>query len=129
MFNFLLTTKFAFPVAFEVKTVAFVALVTFVLTNFDAFNSASTFNYKFINSLIKIADTVATSNLVHWENIFKNNLPGIKNPSIGDYSLDTLAYAKDKGDITIGSYYTSDILGNPRTYLPDLGAYERQDNK
>ncbi len=96
---------------------------------FDSFNSSSTFNYKFINSLVKIADTVTTTNFAHWQNIYKNQLPGIKSPSTSDFSLDTLAYAKDKGDITIGSYYISDILGNPRTYLPDLGAYERQDNK
>jgi hypothetical protein len=98
---------------------------------FDAFNASSTFNYKFTNSLLKIADTVATSNFAHWENIYKNNLPGIKNPSTGDFSLDTLAYAKDKGDLTIGGNYPSDILQNSRISfgLPDLGAYERQDNK
>jgi hypothetical protein len=98
----------------------------------DAFNAASIFNFKFRNSLLKISETIATNDISHWENIYKNNLPGLKNPSENDFSLDTLSYSKDKGFDGINSFYYNDIVGTYRFSYglhPDLGAYERQDNK
>ena len=53
------------------------------------------------------------------------NFPGFKDPFLFDYSLDTLAFAKDQGtpiDIV------DDILGMPRDETPDIGAYERIEN-
>lgn len=96
----------------------------------DPYSQTSTFVYNFKNCLLKIDPATNTSDIAHWENIFKNQLPGIRNPDINDFSLDTLAYAKEKGDVGIGSLYPSDIIGTPRfSYglYPDLGAYERMD--
>ena len=50
------------------------------------------------------------------------NFPGFKDPFLFDYSLDTLAFAKDLGT-SIG--IVDDILGMPRDQTPDIGAYER----
>ena len=91
----------------------------------DPFSSSSIFNFNFKNCLLKIDPAINTTDITHWENIFKNQFPGIRNPDINDFSLDTLAFAKDKGDGTIGNNYPIDIMGNSRTFLPDLGAYER----
>lgn len=97
---------------------------------FDAIY-AGTFNYKFKNSLLKIADTTNTSNILHYENIFKNHTPGLKNPDNDDFSLDTMAFVKDIGTNGIDPYF-NDIIGTYRFQYglhPDLGAYERQDSK
>ena len=50
------------------------------------------------------------------------NFPGFKDPFLFDYSLDTLAFAKDKGT-PLG--IEDDITGVLRDALPDIGAYER----
>lgn len=50
------------------------------------------------------------------------NFPGFKDPFLFDYSLDTLAFAKDKGT-SIG--IEDDITGIERDEMPDIGAYER----
>ncbi len=50
------------------------------------------------------------------------NFPGFKETFSNDYSLDTLAFAKDKGT-AIG--VTLDIEGSIRDEMPDIGAYER----
>ncbi len=96
---------------------------------FDAIY-AGTFNYKFKNTLLKIADTTNTSNNIHWENVYKNHTPGLKNPDNDDFSLDTLAFVKDKGYFASWPY-EKDILEISRYSfgMPDLGAYERQDSK
>jgi len=95
---------------------------------FDKF-STGTFNYKFTNCLLKIADTTNFSNISHWENNLINHNPGIKNPDIDDFSLDTMAYVKDKGSMNIAPYY-NDIKNVYRFSFgqyPDIGAFERQD--
>lgn len=43
---------------------------------------------------------------------------------ISDFRLDTLSPAIDKGSIEISKIAPFDILGNPRSSNPDLGAYE-----
>ena len=50
------------------------------------------------------------------------NFPGFKNALSNDYSLDTLAFAKDKG---ADAGIDIDIRGFPRDELPDIGSYER----
>ncbi|KAJ1442310.1 hypothetical protein B484DRAFT_426870 [Ochromonadaceae sp. CCMP2298] len=50
------------------------------------------------------------------------NFPGFTNPYANDFSLDTLAFAKDKG-IDIG--IMKDIIDANRDPMPDIGAYER----
>ena len=52
------------------------------------------------------------------------NFPGFSNQHLFDYSLDTLAFAQDKGtDIGI----TKDFLDSDRDSNPDIGAFERVD--
>lgn len=53
------------------------------------------------------------------------NFPGFKDPFLFDYSLDTLAFAKDKG-AAIG--ISIDVTGAPRDLDPDIGAFERIEN-
>ncbi|MEQ9402326.1 MAG: right-handed parallel beta-helix repeat-containing protein [Cyclobacteriaceae bacterium] len=50
------------------------------------------------------------------------DFPGFNNAFSFDYSLDTLAFAKDKGTV-IG--VTKDITGADRDAKPDIGAFER----
>ena len=50
------------------------------------------------------------------------NFPGFKDPFSFDYTLDTLAFAKDLG-IPLG--IEIDLLGRLRDASPDIGAYER----
>lgn len=96
---------------------------------FDAIY-AGTFNYFFKNTLLKISDTTNTNN-IHYETIYKNHSPGLKNPDNNDFSLDTLSYSIDKGTTNISSPWDVDILGISRFScgLPDLGAYEKQNCK
>jgi hypothetical protein len=54
------------------------------------------------------------------------NFPGFSNMFSFDYSLDSLAFALDKGtDIGI----SRDILGDSRDSQPDIGAFERIENQ
>jgi hypothetical protein len=98
---------------------------------FDSVPAPGIFNYKFQNSIVKIDPAVPTSNPIHWINAFKNENPELKNPDINDYSLDTLSYSKDKGDLIIlyDPLFLWDINNINRTSYgpPDLGAYERED--
>lgn len=50
------------------------------------------------------------------------NFPGFKDSFFNDYTLDTLAFAKDKG-IDIGVLI--DLNGSERDAMPDIGAFER----
>lgn len=50
------------------------------------------------------------------------NFPGFKDAFLYDYSLDTLAFAKDKG---VDAGVLMDLPGAKRDALPDIGAYER----
>ncbi len=55
-----------------------------------------------------------------------NDYPGFANPLAFDFSLDSLAFARDMGtDIGI----TDDLLGMPRDANPDIGAFERIDSQ
>lgn len=94
---------------------------------FDSVPLQGLFTYKFQNSLIKIDPAYNTNNLSRWINIYKNENPSLKNPDYEDYSLDTLSFAKDKGDLGIGNLFQLDYKMNNRLNygLPDLGAFER----
>jgi hypothetical protein len=95
--------------------------------SFDSVPLPGLMNYKFQNCIVKADETVNTNTSMHWLNIFKNKVPGLKSPSGNDFSLDTLSFAKDKGDFLIGSAFPVDIKLNSRISdgFPDLGAYER----
>ena len=78
-----------------------------------------------------IAIATLTTNIIRsGEEIFGNftsqdfNFPGFSNQFLFDYSLDTLAFAQNKG-IDIG--ILKDIEDTPRDDMPDIGAFERVD--
>lgn len=50
------------------------------------------------------------------------NFPKFLNPEEYDYRLDTLSPAKDAGK---PSQIVTDLIGNPRGSIPDIGAFER----
>ena len=73
--------------------------------------------------------TLLTTNIIKSNQEIANNFtsrefnfPGFKDPFLFDFSLDTLAFAKDKGT-QIG--IEDDITGRLRDASPDIGAYER----
>ena len=56
----------------------------------------------------------------------QSNFPGFVDPVSFNFSLDSLAFARDKGiDIKI----KDDINGMPRDEMPDIGAFERIDKQ
>ncbi len=91
------------------------------------------FNYKFINSIMKISYFPDdTTDLNYFENCFFNKNP--KFISIYDdenYELDTLSFAKDKGKLEISNNFPLDLNGNNRIEdeQSDLGAFERIEKK
>lgn len=94
------------------------------------FSGSATSNYKFDYSLLRIDPTINTSDLAHYNNIFKNLDPKFKDPATNNYELDTLSNAIDKGNINISNNspaIPTDIKGTNRLsdIAPDLGAYER----
>ncbi|NQZ76434.1 MAG: right-handed parallel beta-helix repeat-containing protein, partial [Ekhidna sp.] len=75
---------------------------------------------------------ILQSNIIRSENELEGNFtstavnfPGFVDAFFGDYQLDTLAFAKDKGSI-IG--VTTDLNGITRDDMPDIGAFERIEN-
>lgn len=92
----------------------------------DEYPSSPTFNYEFKNCLIKAGSDLITTNTNHWINIFKNEMPGLKDPTNEHFELDTLSFCINKGDLNIGALFPWDINGNSRISdnMPDLGAYE-----
>lgn len=69
------------------------------------------------SNIIKSGDEIS-NNFTSQE----TNFPGFIDVFANDYSLDTLAFAKDKG-IDLG--IMQDLLGNARDSKPDIGAFER----
>jgi hypothetical protein len=87
-------------------------------------------NFLFDHSIIKVKASTDVTNPIHFTNIYKNNNPNFKNSNDGDFSLDTLAFAKNKGDAALlntNNILLFDIKGvNRANFLaPDLGTYER----
>jgi hypothetical protein len=92
----------------------------------DKYPNSPIFNFEFNTSLIKISNDVNTTNPNNWINIYKNELPGLKNPSKEDFSLDSSSFCINKGNLNIGLLYPLDFKGNSRIddSKPDLGAFE-----
>lgn len=74
-------------------------------------------------------EAVLTTNIIRSTNELEGNFtsrqfnfPGFSSPFSFDYTLDTLAFAKDKGT-PLG--IEKDIIGALRDPLPDIGAFER----
>lgn len=79
-------------------------------------------SYFFNHALMKTTKNVDDANL--FESVIANEDPLFFNTDVNDYRLDSLSPAIDKGSENIASQLPNDILGNPRSTLPDLGAYE-----
>ena len=97
------------------------------------FKSGALANHSFSHCIIKADNNTPTSDPAHFASIFRNNNPNFKNSSDHDLKLDTLAFARDKGDpafilTNVQPPMTIDLEGTPRPTggtNPDLGAYER----
>ncbi len=83
---------------------------------------SSGFNIDFTSSIIR-------SRQYSSDPLFQNNLMNVNplfiDPEEKNYRLDTLSPAKDAGAM-LG--ITTDLEGNLRDILPDIGAYERQED-
>jgi len=87
------------------------------------------FNYMFDHCLVKV-DTLNTDNEDHWQGIIKNIAPRYDTIPYS-YRLDTLSIARDKGKIDYARFFPIGLDGNGRLNDdgPDIGAYERIDDK
>ncbi|MBK9401576.1 MAG: hypothetical protein IPN36_12185 [Bacteroidetes bacterium] len=90
-------------------------------------------NHNFRNCIIKADNTTPTTDILHFESIYRNNDPQFKNTFDNNLKLDTLAFAREKGNplfinfsaippMNIDIDAISRPLGGSN---PDLGAYER----
>ncbi len=88
------------------------------------------FQYFFDHCLLKVKDPEKYRDTTYYRKVFLNNDPGFVGEADYDFQLDSLAFARDKGDLQIGLSVPADLLGNDRTAdgHPDLGAYERIDS-
>ena len=87
----------------------------------------SLFVFKFENCMLKIGQQFDISDTNLYVNMITEpiDLPRFVNAAEGDYRLDTLSAAKDKGNPAYLLDYPLDLEGVQRDSLPDLGAYER----
>ncbi|MBR5644521.1 MAG: hypothetical protein IKW77_10065 [Salinivirgaceae bacterium] len=87
----------------------------------------SDFNFKFENCMLKINPQFDISDTSLFVNMITEptDLPRFVNPAEGDFHLDTLSAAKDKGNAAYLIDFPLDLDGVMRDSLPDLGAYER----
>lgn len=97
----------------------------------DELEGAGDFVYYFDHVLMKVDTSVHTSDPSYFNNIWKNEDPGFISAYEDNYELDTLAFAQDIGAVDIATAFPVDILGVNRLQDagPDLGAYERVENK
>ncbi|MBK7682572.1 MAG: hypothetical protein IPJ26_08975 [Bacteroidetes bacterium] len=90
-------------------------------------------NHYFQNCIIKADINTQTSDPNHFNVIYRNNNPQFKNTFDNDLTLDTLAFAREKGDFSLINQsalppMNIDIKGLTRPTggtQPDLGAFER----
>jgi hypothetical protein len=90
-------------------------------------------NHFFQNCIIKADINTPTSDPNHFNVIYRNNNPQFKNTFDNDLTLDTLAFAREKGDFSLINQsalppMNIDIKGLTRPTggtQPDLGAFER----
>lgn len=85
----------------------------------------------FDHCMIKLPENFDSSNLNIFKNLVPFGYPLYTNTLHGNYRLDTLSKAIDKGSIKIANLFPIDKDGNNRTKdeKPDLGAYEFIDNR
>lgn len=80
-------------------------------------------NYSYENNLVKM-DNIP-DNLSQWIGTIFNQNPNFINTAEDDFQMNIGSPAQDAGNASFGSHTNSnDILGNPRTGVPDIGAYE-----
>ena len=87
-------------------------------------------HYRFDHCLLKIKNPQDASDTAFFHTIYLNENPGFVSVSDYDFQLDSLAFARNKGDLQISMMVPEDLLGHDRTAdgMPDLGAYERIDS-
>ncbi|MBO7495329.1 MAG: right-handed parallel beta-helix repeat-containing protein [Salinivirgaceae bacterium] len=85
------------------------------------------FEFKFENCMLKVAPSFEMDDTAMFKNIVSgaDELPRFVNAADGDYHLDTLSSAKDRGTAAYLVGFPLDLDGVERDSLPDLGAYER----
>ena len=85
------------------------------------------FAFQFENCLLKVDPKFAMDDTTMFKNIVSGatELPRFVNPAEGDFHLDTLSAAKDRGNAAYLIDFPTDLDGVIRDSLPDLGAYER----
>lgn len=88
-------------------------------------------NYLFDHCLIQVSDTFKLPNPDRYINLLRNLNPKFINPQKGNYELDTLSVAKDRGNDAFSKIYFLDLKGSNRNNDagPDLGAFERIEKK
>ncbi|MEP0367973.1 MAG: right-handed parallel beta-helix repeat-containing protein [Cyclobacteriaceae bacterium] len=86
---------------------------------FEASGNAN-FTLEMSSNIIKSEQDFGTTNYTSTENDF----PGFVDPFEFNFRLDSLSFARDKGE-DLG--YEFDVLGIPRDDKPDIGAHERVD--
>ena len=92
-------------------------------------NINGSFNYTFDHCLIKI-DPEENTNTDNYINIKKNIDPEFENKNLFDFHLSENSICNSAGDFTISqsnSILLSDLEGNTRQNIPDLGSLERID--
>lgn len=95
-------------------------------------NAQATFNYRFDQCILQVADTFKVNNPEHFSNILKGVDPKFVDPyKKYNFELDTLSKAKDAANRAISKLYPSDLKGRDRfsDNGPDIGALERQEKK
>ncbi len=92
--------------------------------------SGGLFKYFFEHCIVKVDTTIPGYDGSRFENTHANRDPGFSSVYDHDFQLDSLAFARDKGSVSIGLEVPFDLLGNSRLLddAPDPGAYERIDN-
>lgn len=85
------------------------------------------FKFKFENCMLKVDPRFEMNDTSLFCNVVSDptELPRFVNPAEGDFHLDTLSAAKDRGNAAYLIKYPLDLDGVERDSLPDLGAYER----
>lgn len=85
------------------------------------------FAFQFENCLLKVDPRFEMNDTTMFKNIISGatELPRFVNAAEGDFHLDTLSAAKDKGNSAHLIDYPLDLDGVERDNLPDLGVYER----
>lgn len=91
-------------------------------------NEIGNFNYTFDHSLIKIDTTKNNTNTSDFINVIKNESPEFVSKKLFDFHLSDESPCISAGDFNITQSETvlfSDIEGNLRDNVPDLGVYKK----